>query len=384
MATAGPEFSGLKQPQLPLLTRLSRGAILYTLLTLTKPLMWYMEWSSMRPTSPHRPTMVKTYECRPTLPIRIFFPVQNDRSTAQALPTLFMIHGGGFTVGAANNDDEWNTGFARMHNVLVIELNYRKGPYHSFPTATYDLEALLLAAVDDKSLPIDRARVAVGGFSSGGNLALSVCQLASVRDRVKPSAALLLYPVLDFTVPLAAKAKTRHYKPGLGSGQRSAGKDYLGTMSPYFNWAYVPVGQDLREPLLSPYFAPREALPPHLFLLGIELDQLAHEAWRMASKLAGRPVPALEDKVGQEKPAADGGKPLILDDERFAFGHVEEGGQRSVRWLLVPDQIHGFDHLPLHLHGSEEAMKDAQAKTAASQQLLGEWLLICHGSNKRT
>ncbi|RYO91761.1 hypothetical protein DL766_002399 [Monosporascus sp. MC13-8B] len=318
--------------------------------------------------------MVKTYECRPTLPIRIFFPAQNDRSTAQALPTLFMIHGGGFTVGSANNDDEWNAGFARMHDVLVIELNYRKAPYQSFPTATYDVEALLLAALDDESLPIDRARVAVGGFSAGGNLTLSVCQLASVRDRVKPSAALPLYPVVDFTVPLAAKVKTRPYKPGLGSGRRSEGKDYLSTMSPYFNWAYVPVGQDLRDPLLSPYFAPREALPPHLFLLGIELDQLAHEGWRMASKLAGRPVPALEDKVGREEPAAEGGDPLILDDERFAFRHVEEGGHRSVQWLLVPDQIHGFDHLPLSLHGSEEAMKDARVKTAASQKLLGEWL----------
>jgi poly(3-hydroxybutyrate) depolymerase len=63
-----------------------------------------------------------------------------------------------------------NERFASMHNVLVIELNYRKAPAHPFPTALYDLEALMLAVFDDESLPIDKGRIAVGGFSAGGNL----------------------------------------------------------------------------------------------------------------------------------------------------------------------------------------------------------------------
>ncbi len=284
-----------------------------------------------------------------------------------------MIHGGGFTVGSPHDDDRINSSFVKMHNALVIELNYRKAPWNPFPTAPHDLEALILAAYEDPSLPIDKSRIAIGGFSAGGNLTLAVSQLPSIREKVKPSAAILLYPALDFTVPLGAKEKSRYYKPSLGSGQRSASNDFLSLFAPLFDWSYIPAGQDLRDPLISPYFAPREILPPHIFVIGAELDQLAHEDWRFASKLAGRPIPTLQDKVGQERPS-EKGDAFILDDERFAFEHVEKDGKRSVRWLLVPDQIHGFDVTPIRVHGSEDAFKDAQVKAEAYQKLVGKWL----------
>lgn len=276
-------------------------------------------------------------------------------------------------MGSPHDDDKLNTSFAKMHNVLVIELNYRKAPWYPFPTAIHDIEALLLAAFEDPSLPIDKSRTAIGGCSAGGNLTLAVSQLPSIREKVKPKAATLLYPAVDFTVPLKEKLNMRYYKPALKSGQRSANGDFLGPIGSYFDWSYLPVGQDLRDPLVSPYFAPREILPPHVFVLGAELDMLSHEDWRLANKLAGRPIPPFEDKVGQENPA-EAGTPLILNDERFSFEHVEYGGERSVRWLLVPDQIHGFDVCPPRVHGSDEAFEDAGAKTLAYQKLLGEWL----------
>ena len=303
---------------------------------------------------------------------RIFFPESHDRSLAQTLPTVFMIHGGGFTLGSPHDDDRWNKRFAEMHNVLVIELNYRKAPWYPFPTALRDIEALALATSDDESLPIDKDRVAIGGFSAGGNLTLALSSLASVLEKVRPRATLALYPVVDFTVPLQEKLASRYYKPSLGAGKRGENSDFLAAMGPFFDWSYIPVGQDLSDPLLSPFFGDRSRLPPHLFVLGAELDQLGHEDWRLACKLAGRDVPATTTKVGQEKPAEQEG--LILDDERFSFEHVEEGGEKSVRWLLIPDQIHGFDILPPRMHGSPEALDDAHAKTLAYQKVLGEWL----------
>lgn len=56
------------QPPLPLLQRLSRGAVVYALKGLIAPMLWYTEWKSS--SSPDRPTLTKTYECRPSLPIR--------------------------------------------------------------------------------------------------------------------------------------------------------------------------------------------------------------------------------------------------------------------------------------------------------------------------
>ncbi|KAI8628801.1 alpha/beta hydrolase fold protein [Xylariaceae sp. FL1651] len=361
------------QAQLPLLSRLYHGASINAAQSLYSGVLWAREWYRWFYPPDLQPNFIKTYECRPKLPISIFFPKAHDQTSPQTLPTIFMIHGGGFCVGSPGDDDVWNERFASMHNVLVVELNYRKAPAHPFPTATYDLEALMLAVFNDESLPIDKSRIAVGGFSAGGNLALSVCQLPSIREKVKPAAAVAVYPSLDQTLPSSEKIKCRYYKPDLKTGMRANTTDFLAGWSPTFRWSYIPIGHDLRDPLLSVYFAPRENLPPHIFLVGAELDQLSHEAWRMANKLAGRPIPALTEKVGQEKPASNN-ESLILDDERFAFGQLGADGKRSVQWLLVPDEVHGFDHIPPSYHGSEEAMRAAHTKTLAYQKLVGEWL----------
>ncbi len=119
----------------------------------------------------------------------IFFPKSYDQTYPQTLPTLFTIHGGGFCIGHSRDDDEWNRRFANKQKTLVISLNYSKSPQHPFPTALHDIEALLLAALADESLPIDRSkrpntsvsRTAILGFTEGGNLALSVAQLPSIR-----------------------------------------------------------------------------------------------------------------------------------------------------------------------------------------------------------
>lgn len=359
-----------KQVQVPILQRISCGATIYSLQTLGEFVLWYREWAS--PTK-FPPTTIKYYQCRPSLPIRIFFPKSFDPKTSQdPLPTFFSIHGGGFCLGHSNDDDKWNSNFANMHNVLVIALNYRKAPSYPFPTATYDLEALMLAIYDDESLPIDKHRIAVGGFSAGGSLTLSVCQLPSIREKVRPKAALPVYAVVDKSIPMDIKLQTRYYKPDLGSGMRGAPTDFLEMLCPAFLWSYISPGVDLKQPLLSPYFAPREALPPHIFFVSAELDQLAHEAWCMASKLAGRPEPAISDRVGREKISAGKGE-FIFDDERFAFEKRDEDGKNSVRWLLVPDQIHGFDRLPPKWHG-EESLEDARLKETAYQKVAGEWL----------
>lgn len=253
----------------------------------------------------------------------------------------------------------------------MVELDYRKAPAHPFPTAIHDVEALMLAVYGDESVPLDKHRVAVGGFSSGGNLALAVCQLQMIRDTIKPSAVCPVYPLVDLVARAEKKAETRYYKPALGSGLRANATDMLSPVSRLFGWSYIPYGQCLRDPLLSPFFAPREHLPKKIFIVAAELDRLAHEAWRMASVLAHRPEPSSSVKVGQEDTGIPG--KLILDDERFAFEHVDGNGE-EVQWLLIPDQIHGFDLEPVGFHGSEEAFRDAQAKTEAYQEMLGKWL----------
>ncbi|KAF5023475.1 hypothetical protein F66182_4475 [Fusarium sp. NRRL 66182] len=319
------------------------------------------------------PSLVKTYACRPKLPIRIFLPQSFDPSSQQKLPTVFSVHGGGFVVGNPRDDDEWNFDSANMHSVLVIALNYSKAPRVRFPAPIYDLEQLILAALSDSSLPIDKDRVAIMGASAGGNLALSVSILPSMcgsGDGVRRiKTAIPMYPVVDMSLGRDYKLKTRQYKTALG-GFRAKPTDYLVRLSPVFDWAYTLPHQDLEDPLLSPIYAPKDKLPPNMFMIGVELDMLGGESWRMMCDLTGHDVG--DETVGRSH-TGPGGR-LILDDERFSFEKKTERG--NYRWLLIPDQIHAYDHYKQlkGLHRDSELAKDGELKTKEAQMLIGQWL----------
>lgn len=330
----------------------------------------------------------------------IFFPKSYDQTSPATLPTLFTIHGGGFCIGHIRDDDEWNRAFADGQDVLVIALNYSKAPAAPFPTGVYDLEALLLAILADESLPIDRniptgtrhARTAILGFSAGGNLVLSVAQLPRIHDhRLAPAAAVSVYGYLDLSVPPEEKLRNRPFKAMLASPRGDA-KDALASLIPTFDWSYIPYDQDLRDPLLSPYFAEREKLPPFVGVVATELDMLAHESWGFACRLAREgssdeekyEMPDAKSKdiklrlCGSQVVRSKPGRIEVVDragkqEARFAFEENWEGG--GVKWLLVPDALHGFDNKHIReLMGGEETVEDAEEKTRAEIEELGRWL----------
>jgi acetyl esterase/lipase len=208
--------------------------------------------------------------------------------------------------------------------------------------------------------------VALAGFSAGGNLALAVAQRAAVRDRIK--AVVPIYPVADFSLSPHAKVGRRQYKSALG-GFRGRGADYLLPLAPMFDWAYCPAGGDARDPGLSVVYVEREALPKWVFVIGCELDMLAHEGWRLVSHLAGRTVSS--DVVGRPEVAGKG--ELVLDDERF-FWEVRREDGSCYRWLLVPDAVHQFDMDLSSLVRDPELMADGAIKAEKTRRMIGEWL----------
>lgn len=239
------------------------------------------------------------------------------------------------------------------------------------PLSPQDVEALLLAALADPELApyVDRARVSVLGWSAGANLALTVTQLPAVRRIV--SSVVAYYPPCDFTVSHHEKSRLRRYKPALG-GFRAKETDYMLPMAPMVDWSYVPQGTELRNPLLSPYFADHELLPHRLFVIGAELDMFAHESWRLISKMAGRDVPSFETPVGREAPFDMG--EVNLTDDKFHFETNYNDGS-SYKWLLVPDTIHNFDQRIGGVIRDTDFRADAEIKSDACMKEIGNWLL---------
>jgi acetyl esterase/lipase len=110
-------------------------------------------------------------------------------------PALLWIHGGGYVVGTARQDDDLCRRFARELGVTVAAVDYRLAPEHPYPAPLEDCYAALtwLAALP----AVDPARVAIGGASAGGGLAAGLALLARDRGEVKPALQLLAYPMLD-------------------------------------------------------------------------------------------------------------------------------------------------------------------------------------------
>ena len=112
------------------------------------------------------PTLVKTYPCRPTLRNRIFYPPNWTSDTT--VPLYLDIHGGGFAFGDPQLDDEFCSAWAKRTGMLVVSLDYRKSPLYQYPVPVDDIAAVAGAVIDDSSLPIDKTKIVMGGFSAGG------------------------------------------------------------------------------------------------------------------------------------------------------------------------------------------------------------------------
>lgn len=134
----------------------------------------------------------ETHELSSGATVRVFRPTHHA-----AVPTaaLLWMHGGGYLVGSAAQDDALCRAFARRTGATVVSVDYRLAPQYPYPAALDDCHAALvwLASQSD----IDRDRIAIGGASAGGGLAAALAIRARDNGLVDPVLQLLAYPMLD-------------------------------------------------------------------------------------------------------------------------------------------------------------------------------------------
>jgi len=205
--------------------------------------------------------------------VRIFEP-----HGASELPVLIWFHGGGWVLGSVRTHDRPCRALAHRAHCRVVSVDYRLAPEHRFPAALEDAWAVT-GAVLAESRP-----VAVGGDSSGGNLAAVVALRA--RDRGLPlRLQILIYPVTDcdFNRPSYLA-----YASGYGltrDGMRWFWRQYLGEQP----WDH-PEACPLRAPIVS-------GVAPALVMV-CEYDPLHDEGLAYADRLreAGVEVEVVEQK----------------------------------------------------------------------------------------
>lgn len=158
-----------------------------------------------------------------------------------ALPVLLYFHGGGFTVGSVATHASLCRHLAHLAHCAVVSVDYRLAPEHRFPTAANDAwDALVWLRAAAPQLGLDAGRMAVGGDSAGGTLAMVTAVQA--RDAGLPLALqLLFYP------GCAARQDARsHHTFGQGFVLDSPDiawffGQYLNTPSERDDWRFAPL-----------------------------------------------------------------------------------------------------------------------------------------------
>ena len=209
------------------------------------------------------------------IPIRIYWPdVEGNR------PVLVWMHGGGWVFGDLNSADRNCHHFCNDLGCVVVSVDYRLAPETPFPGAVNDAYfATKWVAANATELGIDPSRIAIGGDSSGANLAAGV----ALRSRDSgPSLChqLLIYPVL------AADFETLSY---LAHGEDKL----LTTRNMRWYWdKYVPDDSQRTNPLVAPINADDLADLPPAHIITAEFDPLRDEAESYGQALENDGVPA--------------------------------------------------------------------------------------------
>lgn len=263
------------------------------------------------------------YPPSPSFVRSIFIPLEEDQSNHRKLilhfycppdylnrvedgvkfPVVVNFHGGGFTVGNATDDCRWAQCVLQEVDSVMVSIEYRRAPEYPFPAAVDDgVEALLYLSAHSVELGLDVSRIALSGFSAGGNLAVTVplrlrsrlpnsVTVTGVRSpagflsRADSSQTLVndmtndlrivalfcWYPILDFE-------ESREYRRAHSVKPH---KTLPAALTTLFDESYLPDHSARISPYASPVRASDDlllnGLPHHVYLYICEWDMLLRE-----------------------------------------------------------------------------------------------------------
>ncbi len=200
-------------------------------------------------------------------------------------PVYVHAHGGAFVMRFPQMDDFFCRHVAAVCGAVVLNVDYDVAPQVRYPVAHEQLhDVAYWASGHGRDLAVDGTRVAIGGFSAGGNLAAAAALEARDEGTFSPRLQLLGVPALDVASAVTRDASTSGsmVTPRL---QRLVRKTYFRDRS------------RRGEPYASPVLAPDLAGVAPAVVVTAGRDALREAGDRYARRLAAAGVPVTHHVV---------------------------------------------------------------------------------------
>ncbi|KAF7558915.1 hypothetical protein G7046_g5228 [Stylonectria norvegica] len=146
-----------------------------------------------------------------TFRVRVYTPI--GEAGERGWPVFIWYHGGGWAIGGLDDGKDFCSWVCQEARCVVVSVDYRLAPEYPFPAAVEDaIDAVRWTSSSPPELgKIDTSRIAIGGTSSGANIAIVAALSATDADITFPSAKpaitntvvhppvklLLVVPVID-------------------------------------------------------------------------------------------------------------------------------------------------------------------------------------------
>lgn len=190
-------------------------------------------------------------------------------------------HGGAWLMRHPRMDDFWCRYLAAEAGVTVVNVDFRVAPQVRYPVAQEEAHdvAAWVAGAGAADLGVDPERVAVGGFSSGGQIAAAVALMARDTGSFRPVLQVLGVPALDLVT------EPDPHDAGMVSP----------ALRQLVRRTYFADASRRGEPYASPLLAPDLAGLPPAVVLTAERDVLRRDGDAYAARLREAGVPVVHD-----------------------------------------------------------------------------------------
>ena len=264
----------------------------------------------------------------------LFYTPTLPNSNVNPRPVVINFHGGGWIFGSPQMDARWAARVIQTGAVFV-SVGYRLAPEHPFPTPLEDcVDAINWIYRNAERYEIDSSRIALSGFSAGGNLVFAAAMKLheEVADPIKLTGIISFYPLLDRTRAIEEK----YARSPIAAQHRSTPKSW----DKLFVDSYLGSGPiDLSSQYLSPGLAPdhilKNALPQKIAIYTCGWDALLDEGETFRQRLGtllktvgGSTVEGVSH-AWDRLPQFSKGNPKMDDMYTMAINNLEDMYRRS-------------------------------------------------------